>query len=82
MLESRTLHSTPESGARAAWDGHKRTRGSKLHAAVDTLGQVLALHVTPANTDDRAAVAVPADTVQEATADRFRRPVRARDAPP
>jgi transposase len=69
VLDSRTLRSTPESGARAAWDGHKRTRGSKLHAAVDTLGQVLALHVTPANADDRAAVATLADAVQEATGD-------------
>ncbi len=56
--------------ARAAWDGHKRTRGSKLHAAVDTLGQVLALHVTPADAEDRAAVAVLAEAVQEATGDR------------
>lgn len=67
VLDSRTLRSTPESGARAAWDGHKRIRGSKLHAAVDTLGQVLALHVTPADANDRAAVAALADAVQEAT---------------
>ncbi|WP_264045759.1 IS5 family transposase [Methylobacterium flocculans] len=69
VLDSRTLRSTPESGAREAWDGHKRNRGSKLHVAVDTLGQVLALHVTPTNTDDRAAVAALADAVQEATGD-------------
>jgi transposase len=68
VLDSRTLRSTPES-VRAAWDGHKRTRGSKLHVAVDTLGQVLALDVTPANTNDRAAVAALADAVQEATGD-------------
>jgi transposase len=43
ILDSRTLRSTPESGARAGWDGHKRTRGSKLHLAVDTLGHLLAL---------------------------------------
>src|SRR3954470_405561 len=29
ILDSRTLRSTPESGARAGWDGHKRTRGSR-----------------------------------------------------
>ena len=57
VLDRRTRRSTTESGACAAWDRHKRNRGSKLHAAVDTLGQVLALHVTPANADDRAAVA-------------------------
>jgi transposase len=67
ILDSRTLRSTPESGARAGWDGHKRTRGSKLHLAVDTLGHLLALRVTPANADDRAAVAEPAEAVQDAT---------------
>jgi transposase len=69
VLDSRTLRSTPESGGRAAWDGHKRTRGSKLHMTVDTLGQLLALHVTPANADDRSAVAALAEAVQDATGD-------------
>jgi transposase len=67
VLDSRTLRSTPESGKRAGWDGHKRVRGSKLHLAVDTLGHLLALRVTPANTDDRAAVADLAAAVQDAT---------------
>ena len=35
--DSRTLQSTPESGARAGYDGAKRRKGSKVHAAVDTL---------------------------------------------
>lgn len=38
VLDSRMLRSTPESGARAGWDGHWRTHRSKLHAAVGTLG--------------------------------------------
>ena len=42
ILDSRTLQSTPESGARAGYDGHKRRKGSKVHLAVDTLGQLLA----------------------------------------
>ncbi|UFN51625.1 IS5 family transposase (plasmid) [Roseomonas sp. OT10] len=67
VLDSRTLRSTPESGARAAWDGHKRIRGSKLHLAVDTLGHLLALHVTPANADDRSTVSTLAEAVQDAT---------------
>ena len=67
VLDSRTLRSTPESGGRAAWDGHKRARGSKLHLAVDTLGHLLALHVTPANADDRSAVSTLAEAVQDAT---------------
>jgi len=67
ILDSKTLQSTPESGGRAAYDGHKRRKGSKLHAAVDTLGHLLALHVTPANIQDRAQVEALAAAVQEAT---------------
>lgn len=67
ILDSRTLQSTPESGARAGWDGAKRRNGSKVHLAVDTLGQLLALDVTPANDQDRAHVAELAAAVQEAT---------------
>ncbi len=54
---------------RAGYDGAKRKRDSKLHLAVDTLGHLLALHVTPASVDDRAAVARLAEVVQEATDD-------------
>lgn len=67
ILDSRTLRSSPESGTRAAYDGAKRKKGSKLHLAVDTLGHLLALHVTPANADDRAEVARLAKAVQAAT---------------
>jgi Transposase DDE domain len=47
ILDSRTLHCSPESGQRAGYDGAKRKRGSKLHLAVDTLGYLLALSVRP-----------------------------------
>jgi transposase len=67
ILDSRTLRSSPESGERAGYDGAKRKKGAKLHLAVDTLGYLLALHVTPANTDDRAEVGRLAQAVQEAT---------------
>jgi transposase len=67
ILDSRTLQSSPESGARAGYDGHKRRKGSKLHLAVDTLGHLLALHVTPANEQDRAVVGELTQTVQEVT---------------
>jgi transposase len=67
VLDSRTLQSTPESGARAAYDGAKRRKGSKVHIAVDTLGHLLALHVTAANEQDRAQVAELAQQVQAAT---------------
>jgi transposase len=67
ILDSRTLQSTPESGARAGYDGAKRRKGSKVHAAVDTLGHLLALVVTPADEQDRAHVADLTAALQAAT---------------
>ena len=67
IMDSRTLQSTPESGARAGFDGHKKRKGSKVHAAVDTLGHLLALKVTPANEQDRAQVAALAQEIQAVT---------------
>ena len=67
ILDSRTLQSTPESGARAGFDGHKKRKGSKVHAAVDTLGHLLALKVTAANEQDRAQVAGLTQAVQATT---------------
>ena len=70
ILDARTLRSTPESGARAGYDGAKRKKGSKVHAAVDTLGHLLTLHVTPADADDRSRVGQLTRDVQEATGSR------------
>src|SRR5215207_8804038 len=67
MLDSRTLRSTPESGHRGGYDGHKGKKGSKVHAAVDTLGHLLALLVSPANEQERAYIGELADRVQEVT---------------
>jgi transposase len=67
ILDSRTLQSTPESGADAGYDGAKKRKGRKIHLAVDTLGHLLALHVTPANEQDRAQVAKLCEDLQAAT---------------
>ena len=67
ILDSRTLRSTPESGPRASYDGAKRKKGSKIHIAVDTLGLLLAAHVTTASEQDRAQVGALAEAVQDAT---------------
>jgi transposase len=72
IIDSRTLRSTPESGTRAGYDGAKRKRGSKVHMAVDTLGHLLALHVTPADVGDRVAVGRLAADIQDATGDSVR----------
>ena len=69
ILDGRTLQSSPESGARAGYDGYKRRQGAKVHMAVDTLGQLLAVVVTPANEQERAQVAELAAQIQEATGD-------------
>lgn len=69
IFDSRTLQSTPESGHRAGYDGAKRKRGSKVHMSVDTLGHLLALHVTAANEQDRTQVEQLAQQVQAVTGD-------------
>lgn len=67
VLDGRTVQSTPESGGRAGYDGHKRKNGSKVHVAVDTLGHLLALEVTAANEQERAQVADLTARLQEVT---------------
>ena len=69
IIDSRTLRSSSESGERAGYDGAKRKKGSKVHLAVDTLGHLLALHVTPASAEDRGEVETLAKTVQAVTDD-------------
>jgi len=67
IFDRRTVPSTLESGTRAGYDGHKRKKGSDIHLAVDTLDHLLAVHVTPANAQDRAQVGELAEAVREAT---------------
>ena len=67
IMDGRTLQSSCESGPRAGYDGYKRRRGSKVHMAVDTLGHLLAVHVTPANEQERAQVRQLCEAVQQAT---------------
>ena len=68
-IDSRTLQSTPESGARAGDDGAKRGKGSKVHSAVDTRGHLMALTVTPADQGDRSQVEALAQQMQQVTGD-------------
>lgn len=68
-IDSQTLQSTPESGARAGYDGAKRRKGSKVHIALDTLGYLIALTVTPADQGDRSQVEALAQQMQQVTGD-------------
>ncbi len=67
IIDSRTLRGSIENGDRSGYDGHKRKKGSKIHLAVDTLGEFLALVVTPADEGDREQVEELAARVQETT---------------
>ena len=67
IVDSQTLRSTPESGARAGYDAGKKTKGSKVHIAVDTLGNLLGLVITPANEQDRDQVGALTEQVQAVT---------------
>ena len=67
ILDGRTLQSTCESGSRAGYDGYKRRKGSKVHMAVDTLGHLIEMTVTPANEQERSQVKALCEAVQEST---------------
>ena len=65
IFDGRTLPSMPESGSRAGYDGAKRKNGSKIHVAVETLGKLLALTVTPGNVQEREQVGELAQKIKE-----------------
>jgi transposase len=67
IYDGQTLQSTVESGHRAGYNGDKKKNGSKVHIAVDTLGHLLALVVTPANEQERAQVGELSRQVQAIT---------------
>jgi transposase len=67
IVDSRTLQVNAGVGRAAGYDGAKRRRGSKVHAAVDTRGHLLALHVTASSEQDRAHVERLAEEVQQIT---------------
>jgi transposase len=79
ILDSRTLQPTPKSGACAGDDGAKRRKGAKVHAAVDTSGHLLALHVTPADKQGRAQLEQLAQAMQELRAIAWSWQMRIRD---
>lgn len=49
VLDGRVLQGTPESGHWAGYNGGKQRKGSTPHIAVDTLGLLLSVVITPAN---------------------------------
>jgi putative transposase len=52
-MDSQSVKTTEESGVIKGDDGGKQVKGRKRHLLVDTLGLLLAIYVTPANTSDQ-----------------------------
>jgi len=52
LVDSQSVKSTESAGMRA-YDGGKHIKGIKRHLAVDSMGMIHGLYVTPANVDDR-----------------------------
>lgn len=52
VLDERVL----QSGHRAGYNGGQRRKGSTAHIAVDTLGHLLSVILTPANEQERVQV--------------------------
>ena len=67
ILDGQTIQGTLESGERAGFDGYKMKNGSKVHIAVDTLGNLLTLVVTPADEQEREQVDELCQRIQEVT---------------
>ncbi|RZJ57808.1 MAG: IS5 family transposase [Hymenobacter sp.] len=67
ILDGRVLQSTPQSGHRAGYNGGKQRKGSTAHIAVDTLGHLLSVVITPANEQERAQVSELCRQVQQVT---------------
>ena len=67
VLAARTLQGSIERGPRSGYDGHQKRKGAKVHLAVDTLGHLLATHVSAANENERAHVEELLANVQAAT---------------
>ena len=54
IMDSQSVKTTEESGGIKGYDGGKQVKGRKRHVLVDTLGLLLSVEVTPANTSDQA----------------------------
>jgi putative transposase len=53
IMDSQSVKTTEESGCIKGYDGGKQVKGRKRHLLVDTLGLLLSIYVTPANTSDQ-----------------------------
>lgn len=54
VLDSQSIKTTAEGARFRGFDGNKKVKGRKRHVLVDTLGLLLSVYTTPANTGDRS----------------------------
>lgn len=54
IMDGHSVKTMEESGGIKGYDGGKQVKGRKRHVLVDTLGLLLSVEVTPANTSDQA----------------------------
>jgi hypothetical protein len=54
ILDSQSVKTTAESGTIKGYDAAKEVKGRKRYLLVDTLGLLLAVHVMPADVQERA----------------------------
>lgn len=52
-MDSQRVNTTEEAGCIKGYDGGKQVKGRNRHLLVDTLGLLLSVDVTPANTSDQ-----------------------------
>jgi hypothetical protein len=75
ILDSQSVRTASQPGLRG-YDAGKKITGRKRHVLVDTMGNLLAVEITPADVQDRDGARMLMDTLTCATATEHRSTAR------